>query len=78
MKDMRLPPGRWRVTAESDVPVRIRLRAPDKMVEGVGELRLDAGRDAPGMAVDLELTPASTPAAHVRRIVLSPQPRTGE
>jgi arabinofuranosyltransferase len=72
MKGILLPPGRWRVTAESDVPVRIRLRASDKVVEGVGELLLDAGRDAPGLTVDLELTPASTPAAHVRRVVLSP------
>lgn len=77
MKGMLLPPGRWRVTAESDVPVRIRLHAQDKVVEGVDELRVGAGRDAPGLAVDLELTPASTPEAHVRRLVLSPQPETG-
>jgi hypothetical protein len=74
MPGLGVPPGRWRVVAESDVPARVRLRNPDRpgqSVQGAGELIVDAG--PAGAAFDVELTPVSTPAVHVRQIVFYPQ-----
>jgi hypothetical protein len=72
-----VPPGVWRVTAEADLPVRIRLRAQDVVVEGVPDVQLDTRRNAQGLVVDLEVTPARGPAVHVRSVRFSPLPGTG-
>lgn len=77
MTGLSVPPGVWRVTADADLPVQIRLRAHDLRVEGVGELRLDTRRNARGLVVDLELAPVRVPAVHVRNIVFSPLGGTG-